>query len=218
MIEKEPAIKNENTQMDDVTEIVVIMDRSGSMSSVIDDAIGGFNAFLERQKAEGTGRARFTLLQFNDHCKTICSGIDIQDAVPYDRRTYVPSGSTALLDAVGKGISETMLRVNDKGKVIFAILTDGHENSSRTFTRSEIKNMIKDRQEAGWEFVYLGVGLDQFDAEAAGRGIGIDADKVATYDKNKAGIDMASMQMCNAAIEYRRTGKLNKDDWKKMYR
>jgi hypothetical protein len=201
---------------DDVTEIVVIIDRSGSMGSVIDDAIGGFNGFLARQQAEDSAPAWFTLIQFNDRCETVFSGIDIRSAVPLDRRTYVPSGNTALLDAVGKGINDVLQRTEGHtGKVLFAILTDGHENSSRLYTRSEIQSMVEARQEAGWEFVYLGVGLEQFDAEAVGAGIGIRADKVATYVKNKEGVDLASTQMDNAVVEYRKTGKLDRDRWKK---
>jgi len=145
-------------KLEDVAEIVVILDRSGSMSSVIDDAIGGFNTFLAKQQAD-PDPALFTLVQFNDHCETVCSGIDIRDAVPYDRKSYVPSGNTALLDAVGQGINDVLQRTDgSKSKVLFAILTDGHENSSTEFTREQIQQLIKMRQEAGWEFVYLGSG------------------------------------------------------------
>ncbi|BAI61031.1 conserved hypothetical protein [Methanocella paludicola SANAE] len=202
----------------DITEIVVILDRSGSMSSVIDDAIGGFNTFLEKQQAD-PDPAWFTLVQFNDRSETVCSGIDIRDAKPYDRKSYVPSGNTALLDAVGQGINDVLQRPEDsKSKVLFAILTDGQENSSREFTREQIQRLIKMRQEAGWEFVYLGVGLEQFDAERAGAGIGIHADKVAIYMKSKMGIDLASEEMHRAVMEYKRTGKLDKDEWKRRPR
>lgn len=131
-----------------ITEIVAIVDRSGSMASVLDEAISGFNAFLSQQQAAGP--AWFTLVLFNDRCQTICSGINIRYAAPLDQRTYVPSGNTALYDAVGRGINDVLVRITDyKSKVIFAILTDGHENSSLHYTKHEIRSMITMCKEAG---------------------------------------------------------------------
>lgn len=210
-------VETNKAKTKDVTEIVAIIDRSGSMAPVIDDAIGGFNAFLSTQQAAGP--AWFTLIQFNHTCQTLCSGIDIRDALPLDHRTYVPSGTTALLDAVGRGINDVLVRTaGRKSKVMFAILTDGHENSSRHYKEEDLRATITALKEAGWEFIFLGVGLDQFDAERAAADIDIRADKVARYNKDGRGIDEAVEAMNNAADEYRHTGRLESDVWKKKFK
>jgi Mg-chelatase subunit ChlD len=200
--------------MGEITEIVAIVDRSGSMADVLDDAIGGFNTFIEAQK-KVDGKANFTLIQFNHGYQVVCNGIDIKDAMKYDRRTYIPSGDTALLDAVGKGISELTARTSGQNnRVLMAILTDGHENASHEYTINTIKSLIEQRKREGWEFIFLAAGVDQFDTEHFVSRMGITKDKLQVIaEKHK--IAEAYEDISNAAIEYRLTGRLKEEEWKK---
>ena len=152
---------------DKLTEIVVIMDKSGSMSNVWDDAIGGFNSFLEEQQAL-PGKCRFTYTQFDTRCNVIHDGIDIKDVKPLTKATYTPQGNTALLDAVGKTLTTTQSRItalpegHEPDLVIVVILTDGAENSSREFSLDTVKKLISEGIAAEWEFIYLAQGLGAF--------------------------------------------------------
>jgi hypothetical protein len=151
------------------------MDRSGSMALCKDDAEGGLNHFIEMQKKE-KGKAFFTLVQFDTEYEFVHTAVPIKD-VPHCE--LHPRGATALLDAVGRAIGETkdrhaaMKKSQRPGLVVFVILTDGQENSSREFTqKSQIKKMIEDCQEKdGWQFNFLAADQDAF-AEAAAIGIG----------------------------------------------
>jgi hypothetical protein len=165
----------------DLTDITVVLDRSGSMSSIKDDAEGGLNTFIKEQ-AKQPGSALFTLVQFDTEYEFVHRAVPISE-VPHC--TLVPRGATALLDAVGRAIIETGDRLknineNDRpGLVIIVILTDGLENQSREFTKDKVKEMIKQQSEVyKWQFVYLGANQDAF-AEAGG--IGIAASSSANY-------------------------------------
>lgn len=171
----------------DLTDITVVLDRSGSMSSIKTDAEGGLNSFIEKQKAE-PGRALFTLVQFDTAYEFVHKGVDIQ-SVP--RCELVPRGATALLDAIGRAIVETGERLkampdaDRPGLVVFVILTDGQENSSREYTKAKIKEMIEHQTNVyEWQFTFLGADQDAF-AEAAA--IGIRPAGVAGYEKTAAG-------------------------------
>ena len=162
------------------TELICILDRSGSMSSIRNDAIGGFNTFLEEQKKE-PGTTNLTLILFdNEYLKQI-DNVDIQSVELLTKKTYVPRGSTALLDAVGRTINDVEARILSLKKskkpdnVIFCILTDGHENTSKEFKRSQIKKMIEEKQandqkHNNWVFIFLAANQDAF-AEAGSLGI-----------------------------------------------
>jgi len=159
----------------DLTELICIIDRSGSMDGIRDDAIGGFNAFLEEQK-KVPGDATLTLMLFDDEFLVVHSGTDIQQVPPLDDTTYVPRGSTALYDAIGRTINETEARLGQMpdadrpGKALVLILTDGKENASKEFDKGRIQKVLKDHEAKGWEFIYLKAGPDAFD-EASGIGI-----------------------------------------------
>ena len=113
------------------SEIIFILDRSGSMHSIRDDAIGGFNQFVDIQK-DSPGKTRMTLVQFNHQYQPVFTGKKIKNVEPLTFETYAPEGSTALLDAIGKTITDTLKDKKRKAdKTICAILTDGHENSSK---------------------------------------------------------------------------------------
>jgi hypothetical protein len=169
----------------DLTDITLVVDRSGSMQQRREDAQGGVNAFVQQQARE-PGDALLTLVQFDTEYEIVHSGVPVQDVPEYE---LVPRGLTALLDAVGRAINETGKRLSDMneadrpGLVIFVITTDGLENSSQEFTRDQIKEMIEYRQaEHDWHFTFLGANQDAF-AEAGG--LGIRAASAAQYSMDK---------------------------------
>lgn len=200
------------------TEIVVILDRSGSMNSITDDAIGSFNAFLaEQQKLKG--KALLTLILFDDKYDIVHNGIDIQDIKPLDKNTYVPRGMTALLDAIGKTINSVRERINNMPedqrpeKVLVGILTDGHENASHEYNRNAIMKLIDEKDE-GWEFLYLAANQDAI-REGSSIGIGMNNCHTIIGDGNTFanGIGAASGAACfyAAASNYRAMGDTNFD-------
>jgi hypothetical protein len=141
---------------------VFILDRSGSMETCRDDTIGGFNAFLNEQKPEG---GTLTLILFDHEYNVMYENKPIGECPLLTEQTFVPRGATALLDAIGRTIKNTT-----STRPTIVILTDGHENSSREYTKAHIKDLITERQNAGWTFVYLGANQDAF-AEAGALGI-----------------------------------------------
>ena len=143
-------------------ERIFLLDCSGSMDSCRDDTIGGFNAFLEDQKQHG---GNITLVQFDHEFTVSYKDEPIEKVSPLDRDTFKPRGSTALYDAIG-----TTIKMFQKSKPTVAILTDGAENSSRTYTKAHVKDLIEQKTREGWSFVYLGANQDAF-AEAGGIGI-----------------------------------------------
>lgn len=157
----------------DLTDITLVVDRSGSMQSCIADAEGGINTFIVDQKAQPNS-ANFTLVQFDNVYEFVHNGVPISEVGPFN---LVPRGGTALLDAVGRAINETGARLAktqeaDRPKlVVFVIVTDGGENASVEFTKSKIREMVERQTNTHkWTFVYLGANQDAF-AEAGGMGI-----------------------------------------------
>jgi uncharacterized protein YegL len=155
----------------DLTEIVLILDESGSMGSVKTDTIGGFNEFLSSQK-KIKGNANVTFVKFSDYYKVVNEGTDIKHVSELNESNYTPSYSTALLDAVGKTINSVGQRLKDTPenqrpeKVIVAIITDGYENSSKEFSRKQIFDMVShQRDKYNWEFLFLGADIDAWGKE-----------------------------------------------------
>lgn len=188
------------------TDINIVLDRSGSMDTVKDDTIGGFNAFLKAQQ-EAPGEATITLAQFDDVYEVVYQTINIKDAKPLNSATFVPRGSTALLDAIGRTINEVGAKLSKlsedqrPAKVVFVILTDGHENASKEFTRAGIDQMIKHQRDFyAWEFVFLGANQD---AIAAAKQIGIQAANALTYAANAQGTSEAFGSVSKNLINYR---------------
>ncbi|MGI9516890.1 MAG: vWA domain-containing protein [Pirellulaceae bacterium] len=168
-----------------LTDITLVVDRSGSMQSIREDAEGGVNAFIERQAGE-EGDAVLTLVQFDTEYEFLTRGEPVVKVQPF---RLVPRGATALLDAVGRAISETGARIarmaeqDRPGLVVFVVMTDGHENSSREFTKAEIKKMIEHQQSVyNWQFTFLGADQDAFDEAGS---MGMAADGVANYSRHK---------------------------------
>jgi Mg-chelatase subunit ChlD len=194
------------------TEIVAIIDVSGSMESVKDDAIGGFNSFLAEQK-KLPDKATFTLVEFNHGTEIKYNGVDISEVEPYTVNTYLPGGMTALYDAIGKGVGEASRR-GEKRKVIVAILTDGHENSSHEVTKQQVSDMIAKHTADGWAFVFLAAGFSQFDAEKMGASFGIlDKNMSMGVSHDSIGSKQAFSSMNSAATSYRSCGHV-KEDWR----
>jgi len=189
-----------------LSEIICIIDRSGSMGIIIDDAIGGFNHFLDEQK-KLPGKAALTYVQFNSELEVIHENKPLQDVEPINKNTYNPGGVTALLDAVGETIDSTGQRLagipeeKRPEKVIVAILTDGHENASRNYTLSKVRKMINHQKENySWEFIFLGANQDAF-AEAAK--MGIDREDSFNFHVSKEGIKQAYDDMHETVTKYR---------------
>ena len=169
----------------DLTETVAIVDRSGSMAVILDDAQGGVNSLIKDQK-NGDGECNFTLVQFDTEYEVIHDGIPIGDVSEYELK---PRGGTALLDAIGQTINTVGNRLSKMPEserpslVVVAIATDGHENSSKEFNKSQIKEMIERQQNVySWKFIFLGANQDAF-SEAGG--IGINAQSAADFGVNK---------------------------------
>lgn len=173
-------------QSRDVTDIVCILDRSGSMGSITSDTIGGFNMFLKSQK-KLSGLAEMTIVLFNNGYEIYVDNEDIHNIKPLNSNTYVPEGSTALLDAIGKTINQLDGKVTDR--VIVCILTDGLENSSVEFTIEQIKNMVEHRQDTHkWEFVFLGANMDAF---SVGNSYGFTSNNINLFTSDSVGIGTA---------------------------
>ena len=160
----------------DFSVIACILDRSGSMGSVVDDSIGGFNTFLTEQKGE-VGEAKMTMVLFNHEYNVVHDFVDIKKVKKLTTKTYVPAGTTALLDAVGRTVDSLGDRLREMKEnerpenVIVVILTDGQENSSSDYSRRAIKEKIEHQQDKyNWSFVFLGANQDAF-AEAGAMGI-----------------------------------------------
>ena len=179
----------------DLTDITFLLDRSGSMSSHLKAAIDGFNGFLREQK-DTPGNARFTLILFNDGYEVTCPAVPIREVVDLDQSAFVPGGSTALLDAIGRTIGELGARLasmpeHDRpGQVIVAILTDGEENSSLQFTLADISSRIAHQRDVyNWQFFFLAADQDAI-ATAAAMNIGHHA--AMRFNANDEGFDRSS--------------------------
>jgi Mg-chelatase subunit ChlD len=160
-------------------DITVIIDRSGSMGSVRDDAIGAFNTFLsDRQKSDPD--ALMTLVQFDHEYEVITNGVPIREVRPLNHETYIPRGDTALLDAVGKTIGSIESRSHAAHAILVALLTDGQENASREWRADQVRELIREREAKGWDFYYLSAKLSAF---KDGRSMGIDPRKISYYKK-----------------------------------
>jgi|SRR5690606_14094444 len=169
-----------------LTEIVAIIDRSGSMQSLVDDTIGGFNSFIEEQK-KGVGKVLLSLVQFDNYYQIDYEAKDINDVVQLDKSSYIPRGGTALFDAVARTVNTVGARLattpedQRPGTVIFLVITDGMENASNEFSKDQVRDMVKHQIEKyNWEFVYMGGG-DLETQKAQGISLGIVANKVYAY-------------------------------------
>jgi len=190
--------------MKNATKIVMILDKSGSMSSVRSDTIGGFNTFIEEQK-KVAGECNVTLVTFNHAYSDVFINKPLKDVELLNESTYATGGNTALLDAVGATIDKVgkeladMAEADRPEKVVFVIMTDGEENSSKEYNYSSIREKIKHQTEKyGWMFTFLGANID---AISVGANIGISKSFSANYTSNSAGTTAAygtmSKKLCS---------------------
>ena len=182
------------------TEIIFLIDKSGSMGRLTDDTIGGFNSFVESQKDDT--KTTLTTVLFSYGCNTLHDGLDVYEVEPMTRKDYVAGGGTALLDAIGETINAVQYRHDNMGdakpdNVLFVITTDGEENSSKKFAKADIERMIKHQTNGhGWEFIFLGANMD---AVKEATSIGIDTTKVASYVWDGQGTDALYGTVATAA-------------------
>ena len=174
-----------------LTELVFILDRSGSMGGLESDTIGGFNSMLTKQQSE-PGECRITTVLFDNYYEILHDRIHIKAVKPITDKEYFVRGGTALLDAVGTtinklvGVQRNTAKKYQADKVLFVITTDGLENASCEFRYSQIKDMIKLQEEKyGWEFVFLGANINA--AEVAGH-LGIKSSHAQNYHNDSEGI------------------------------
>lgn len=200
-----------------LTEIVFILDKSGSMWGIKQDAIGGFNSFVEEQK-KLDGEAKMTLVLFSSSCyktpshQVVFEGRDINEVELLSEETFIPSGGTALLDTIGNMIDSVGNRLSKTHEdekpenVVFAILTDGQENSSREYTRSIIMDKISHQTDKyNWQFIYLGANQDAI-GEATSLGIkGIHA---GNFVADGFGTKSAILNASEMVMSYRSTGQM----------
>ncbi len=180
-----------------LTEIISLVDRSGSMQSILDDAIGGFNTFLRSQQDQ-PGEAKLSLILFDHEYQIVHQAVDIQQVEPLNQDTYVPRGSTALLDAVGKTIDAVGERLaataesEKPSQVIVSILTDGYENASQTYSKPKVAEMIQHQTEKyNWAFEFQAANIDAF---AAAKELSIAQDHVVQFEATGEGVREAFAQ------------------------
>ncbi|MBP1744999.1 MAG: hypothetical protein H6Q58_1977 [Firmicutes bacterium] len=200
-----------------ITELVFILDRSGSMSGLEDATKGGYNSVLKTQKEE-PGTAFVTTVLFDDSYELLHDRINIRELRPITGKEYFVRGSTALLDAVGKTISRigNDQKHADEGrradKVMIVIITDGMENASREYTYQRVMEMInRQKSRYGWEFLFLGANID---AIATAAKFGIDADRAANYHADSKGTRLNYEAVSNFASNLRNDIS-NDAGWKK---
>jgi uncharacterized protein YegL len=189
-----------------LTELVFILDKSGSMSGLEKDTIGGYNAMLEKQKAID-GECLITTVLFDNSYVLLHDRIDIRAVSPITEKEYSTGGSTALLDAIGKTISKIgnaqRHTVDDyrAEKVMFVIITDGAENSSREYSSEKVKAQIESQKEKyGWEFIFLGANID---AVETARRFGIDSERSQDYNSDGEGTRLNFRVMSEAVTSFR---------------
>lgn len=200
-----------------LTEIVFILDRSGSMAGLEGDTIGGFNAMIEKQKRE-SGEAFVSTVLFDNETEVIHDRVDIKKIELLTDREYYVRGCTALLDAVGGAIHHIgnvhkYAREEDRPeKTLFVITTDGMENASRKYSYEKVRSMIERQKEKyGWEFVFLGANIDA--AKEAAR-FGISEDYAANYHADSVGTAVIYEAMSEVVCNVRANRPMSKE-WKR---
>ncbi|MBO6054953.1 MAG: VWA domain-containing protein [Oscillospiraceae bacterium] len=197
-----------------LTELVFILDRSGSMSGLESDTIGGFNAMIEKQKKE-PGEALVSTVLFDDRSEVLHDRIPLQDVPKMTDRDYFVRGCTALIDAIGGAVHHISnihkyAREEDiPERTVFVITTDGMENASRRYSSRDVKKMIEQKQEAGWEFLFVGANIDA--VETAGH-IGIRKDRAVNYMADKTGTGIL-YDAVGSAVRKMRSGEALSSDW-----
>lgn len=199
-----------------ISELVFILDKSGSMSGLESDTIGGYNAMLKKQQQQ-PGEAIVTTVLFDDNYELLHDRINIKGIRPITEKEYFVGGCTALLDAIGKTIHKIGNAQKHTGeeqqadKVMFVITTDGMENASKEYSYDKIKAMVEHQKEKyGWEFIFLGANID---AIAAAASFGISANRAANYNPDGVGTKLNYEAVSDAVSELRASRPIA-DSWK----
>lgn len=210
-------MEEDNIMKKDLTELIFILDRSGSMGGLESDTIGGYNAMLKKQM-EAEGSAYITTVLFDDEYELLHDRINLKGVKPITEKEYFVRGTTALLDAFGKSIQKIVnvqrnTSDDEKAeKVLFVITTDGLENASREYSYTKVRAMIeKQKSRYGWEFIFLGANID---AVSEAEKFGIDSSRAAQFHNDKDGIEL-NYKVVSEAICELRSSKTISQDWKR---
>lgn len=203
-----------------LTEVVFILDRSGSMGGLETDTIGGFNAMIRKQKEE-EGEALISTVLFDDRSEVLYDRVAVGKVEPMTEKQYYVRGCTALLDALGGAIHhiknvQKYAREEDKPeKTLFIITTDGMENSSRQYKHAEVKRMVEKQQKKhGWEFLFLGANIDAI--EVAGQ-FGISENRAINYESDHAGTALNYEVLSKAVSAFRASKSASKKEMDEMF-
>lgn len=200
-----------------LTEIVFILDRSGSMSGLEKDTIGGFNTTIDKQKQE-EGEAYVSTVLFDTEMQVLHDRVPLANIAPLTEKEYYARGCTALLDAIGGAIHHIgnvhkYAREEDRPeKTIFVITTDGYENASHKYTSDRVKQMIeRQKQKYDWEFIFLGANIDAIETA---RNFGIDEERAANFVNDGEGIEVMYEAQCCLMSDIRNK-RVNRREWKR---
>ena len=200
-----------------ITELVFILDRSGSMCGFESDTVGGFNATVEKQKKQ-EGKVYVSTVLFDDESVVIHDRVDIREIKPMTLDDYQVGGCTALLDAIGGAIQHIgnihkYARPEDVPEhTVFIITTDGMENASHNYSRSRVREMIKRQTEKyGWEFIFLAANID---AEETAEDMGIRRERAVNYTQDREGVEATYAVMCDAITSVRNCKGLDAGAWR----
>lgn len=200
----------------DLTEIVFILDKSGSMNGLERDTVGGFNSMIEKQKTK-EGEAIVSTVLFDNESLVVHDRVPLPEIKPMTTDDYCPGGCTALVDAIGGAIHHISnihryIREEDiPENTVFVITTDGYENASCRYTSSKVKEMIEEKKKSGWEFLFLGANID---AVETARHFGIDEDRAVNYCCDSAGTRLNSEVVSEAIGTIRAEKSLGGRTWK----
>ena len=198
-----------------LTELVFILDRSGSMSGLESDTIGGFNAMLDKQRKEA-GDALITTVLFDNRIELLHDRLPLSVVANITNQDYFVRGSTALLDAIGMAIQKTVqahihtAEAHRPTKTMFVIITDGMENASREYRYEQIQRLIEKEKAYGWEFLFLGANIDAIGAASR---IGIRADRAVNYHADSEGTQL-NYDVVSETVSSFRACQPIADDWK----
>lgn len=191
--------KRINNEMD----VIFLLDRSGSMGGIEKDTIGGYNSYIDSQRGKNV---KVTTILFDDKYEVLHNREDVDNIKKLTNKEYYVRGCTALLDAIGKTIKT--LESKNPNKVIFFITTDGYENASKEYNKSQIKELIESHKD--WKFMYIGADIDSY---SEGRSLGIDDSFIANYEKSEKGVTKLFSALSSASECYYESNELKKS-WK----